>query len=132
MARKTAILLFAFLFLLGCSKEFRDDFKKLFPLRKAIIKEFNVKGVRVVIQNGNCIGVSFINSKYNSEAETIQDEVRHRTLALISSNYPNNDKINTAWVAFVIHKRYFFLFNYTDSTNNKFYKKSPDGSWINM
>lgn len=132
MVKKTVILLCVFLFVVGCSKEFRDDFKKLFPLRNAVMKEFDVKDVRVVIQNGNCIGVSFVNSKYNSETETDQDKVRQRTLQLISSNYPNNEKISMAWVAFVIHKRYFFIFNYTDSTNNKFYKKSPDGTWITM
>lgn len=131
MVRKTAILLCLFFFVIGCSKEFRDDFKKLFPLRDAVMKEFGVKDVKVVIQNGNCIGVSFINSKYNGESETIQDEVRQRTLQLINSNYPNNRKINMAWIALVIHKRYFFLFNYTDSTNTKFYKKSQDGSWVN-
>jgi len=116
----------------GCSKEFRDDFKKLFPLRSAVMKEFDVKDVRVTIQNGNCIGVSFVNSKYNNESEAIQDGVRQKTLEFISSNYSNNDKINTAWIAFVIHKKYFFVFNYTNSTNNKFYKKSQDGSWVDM
>ena len=131
MIRKTAILVCVFFFVFGCSKEFRDDFKNLFPLRNAIIKEVGVKDVRVVIQNGNCIGVSFINSKYNDESETIQDEVRQRTLKLISSNYPNNRRINMVWIAFVIHKSYFFVFNYTNSINTKFYKKSQDGSWVN-
>lgn len=95
------------------------------------MQEFDVKDVRVVIQNGNCIGVSFVNSKYNGEPETVQDEVRQKTLSLISSNYPHNDKINMAWIAFVIHKRYFFVLNFTDATNNKFYKKSGDGFWVN-
>jgi hypothetical protein len=132
MERNTLILLCLFIFVVGCSKESRKDFTKLFPLRNSVIKEFDVKDVRVVIQNGNCIGISFVNSKYNGESETIQDEVRQRTLELISSAYPNNEKINTAWVAFVKHKRYFFVFNFTDSTNNKFYKKSPDGAWVNI
>lgn len=131
MTRKSALLLCVFIFVFGCSKEFRNDFKKLFPLRNAVMKEFDVKDVRVVIQNGNCIGVSFINSKYNSESEAIQDEVRQRTLELISSNYPNNEKIDKAWIAFVIHKKYFLFFNFTDSRNNKFYEKSQDGAWVN-
>jgi hypothetical protein len=117
---------------LGCSKEFTDNFKQLFPLRSAVMEEFDVKEVRVTIQNGNCIGVSFVNSKYNDEPEAIQNSVRQRTLELISANYPNNDKIKMAWIAFVIHKKYFFVFNYTNSTNNKFYEKSQDGSWKEM
>jgi len=132
MAKKIAILLCAIILVTGCTKEFRQDFKSLFPLRDAIIKEFGVKNVGVTIQNGNCIGVSFVNSIYNAQPESVQDEVRQRTLDLISSNYPENEKINRAWVAFVIHKRHFFLFNYTDSRNAKFYEKSPDGSWARL
>jgi hypothetical protein len=130
MVRKVAIFICAFIFLVSCSKEFREDFKNLFPLREALIKEFEVKDVRAVIQNGNCIGVSFINSKYNTEPEKIQEKVRQRTLELISSSYPDNDRINMAWVSFVKHKNYFFVFNYTDSTNTRFYNKSQDGSWV--
>ena len=132
MVRKAVILIFGILIVISCTKGFRDDFKKLFPLRNAVIKEFDVKDVRVAIQNGNCIGVSFVNSKYNGESKDRQDEVRQRTLQLINSNYPDNKKINMAWVAFVIHKKYFFIINYTDTKNNKFYKKTPDGTWIAM
>jgi len=129
MLRKSAILLCVLLFTIGCSKEFKDNFKKLSPLRDSVMKEFDVKDVRVVIQNGDCIGVSFINSKYNKASKDEQDEVRRRTLQLINSNYPDNTKINSAWVAFVIHENYFFVFNFTDSTNTRFYKKVSDGTW---
>ena len=53
MVRKAVILIFGILIVISCTKGFRDDFKKLFPLRNAVIKEFDVKDVRVAIQNGN-------------------------------------------------------------------------------
>lgn len=132
MSKKIAILLCVFILVVGCTKEFSQDFKNLFPLRDAIIKEFGIINVGVTIQNGNCIGVSFVNSKFNRQPESVQDDIRQRTLDLISSNYPDDDKINRAFVAFVIHRRHFFLFNYTDSRNTKFYEKSPDGSWTGL
>ena len=131
MIKKAALLLCVWLFVFGCSKEFKEDFKKLFPLRNAVMQEFGVKDVRVIIQNGHCIGVSFINSKYNGEPETTQNEVRQKTLAMISATYQDNDEINMAWISFVVHKRYFFVFNFTDSLNTKFYKKGKDGFWVN-
>ncbi|MBN1142725.1 MAG: hypothetical protein JXB25_13165 [Deltaproteobacteria bacterium] len=123
-------LLFFALGFLSCSKEFTEGFQQLFPLRDAIIKEFNEKDVRVVIQNGHCIGVSFINSQYNQEPASTQDQVREKTLELISSHYSQNDKIEMAWIAFVKHDKQFFIVNIKDATNNKFYKKLADGSWV--
>ena len=130
MVKRTVILLSLFsLLAFGCSKEDLADFKGLFPLRKAIIEQCDVKDVNVTLQNGHCIGVSFINSKYNDESQEAQNEVRKKTLEIISRHYSDKDKIDRAWIAFVIHKRRYLVINYTNSLNTKFYKKAPDGSW---
>ncbi len=126
---KKYILIYLSMILLGCSEGFKGNFSKLSPLREDIISKTDVEDVRVIINNGNCIGVSFINSKYNEEDSLTQEQIRTNTLDIISSHYEPGDGINSAYIAFVSHKKYFFLINYTNSLNTKFYDYMSDTTW---
>lgn len=129
MIKRAMVVLPVLVCLSGCLKEFKDQFKDLFQLRDDIIKEFDVENVKVVIQNDSCIGVSFINTKYNDESEARQEEVRQKTLELIDANYPKDGKITKAWISFMKHKRYIFGFNVTNAMNTQSYERTQDGSW---
>jgi hypothetical protein len=129
MLKKIVILLFTFLLVAACSEEARKEFGKLFELRNSIVKEMQVEDVRIMINNGDTIGVSYINTKYNDESETVQEDIRQKTLQLISSYFPPESDIKRAQVSFVIHKRKFLIVNYTNSLNSVMYERKEDGTW---
>src|SRR4030095_11355196 len=102
----------------GCVQSYQD----LFPLREKIIQEYKESNVSVVIQNGNTVGVSFINTAFNGLEQTKKEAKAKEIAIFVKENYKSIDNIDMIWVSFTIYKTYFFVFNYTNSLDTFFYK----------
>ncbi len=120
-------LLFLLILIGGCSQQFREDFGKLFPLRNEICTQLNHKNVKVIIQNGNCLGVTVINSRFNDSEEKEKDLARKNILKVISTHFADSENITRAWISFQIYKNYY-IFHYSNSLDTKFYRK-VNGAW---
>jgi hypothetical protein len=119
----TGFMLFLIL-LTGCSQESFQSFTGLFPLRDELVRQFDEQNIRVTIQNGNTVGVSFINSSFNNLSQQ-EKELKAREVAVfVKDNYDAIDSIDNIWISFVIHKRYLFLVNYTNSLATFFFDKN--------
>jgi hypothetical protein len=127
--KKIAILLIAFQFTAGCSKESRKEIGKLLDLKNSITKEMQVEDVRITLHNGVMISAAFVNTKYNGASDSIQEDVRQKTLQLISAHFPQESDIKSAQISFIIQEKKFFIINYTDALNSAFFQRNPDGSW---
>ncbi len=127
--RRIITVLIAFIPWSGCMGRVGSEFAEAYHLRNAIVEEFGVEDTKVGIQNFTCVGVSFVNSRFNNEPEATQEEVRKRTLELISSSYPPGSMIDKAWISFVVRERRFLVLSYTNSLNTHFYERSGDGTW---
>ena len=125
----TWLLLF-YILLTGCSQESFQSFKGLFPLRDKLVQQFDERNVRITIQNGNTVGVSFINSSFNNFSRQ-EKELKAQEVALfIKDNYDSIDNIDNIWISFVMHKKYFFLVNYTNNLATFFFDKNALGESV--
>jgi len=107
----------------GCA-----DLYDMRELRKEVIGQLGHKNVKVILQNGNCIGVSIINSSLGESPEKQQDAARQKVVNLIAEQYGKNPGITRAWIAFVKHRNYI-IFRYTNALNTSHYEKQEDGTW---
>jgi len=119
-----------FILLTGCSQESFQSFKGLFPLRDKLIQQFDEQNVRITIQNGNTVGVSFINSSFNNLSQQEKELKAQEVAVFVKDNYDAIENIDNIWISFVIHKRYLFLVNYTNSLATFFFDKNALGESV--
>jgi len=119
-----------FILLTGCSQESFQSFKGLFPLRDKLVQQFDEQNVRVTIQNGNTVGVSFINSSFNNLSQQEKKLKAQQVAVFVKDNYDAIENIENIWISFVIHKRYLFLVNYTNNLATFFFDKNALGKSV--
>jgi hypothetical protein len=123
--RSVLLLLVAALSLSGCAQGLWQAIADLAPLRDQLIQTYHEDDVNIVIQNGNALGISFINSAFNDLPSKDAKEAKAREIAqFVKAHYARIDRIDTVWVSFVIHKNYFMVFNYTNSLDTFFFEKN--------
>jgi len=64
-----------------------------------------------------------INTPFNDLTRAEKEQKAGEIAQFVKDNFDSIDKIDHIWVAFVIHKRYFFLINYTNSLDTFFFEK---------
>jgi hypothetical protein len=119
-----------FILLAGCSQESFQSFKGLFPLRDKLVQQFDERNVRITIQNGNTVGVSFINSSFNNLSQQEKELKAQEVAVFVKDNYDAIENIDNIWISFIIHKKYLFLVNYTNSLATFFFDKNALGESV--
>lgn len=115
------------LLLPACTQEQRKTISDLFPLRDALIKQYQVSDVGVQVQNGRFLSISFVNSAFN-QLPRIEQETKAKEIATFAkAHYASTQKIEAIGVSFVVHKNYVFI-QFTNALNSFFFKTSdlPD------
>lgn len=92
-------------FVNGCVQSFQD----LIPLREKIIEKYQEHNIDLVLQNGNAIGVTFINSSFNDLEQGAKEQKAREIALFVKGNYESMDKIGMIWVAFTVHRNYIVL-----------------------
>lgn len=107
----------------GCSKGTIKTLSDLSTLRNELIKEYKVQDINVTVQNSSVLGISLINSSFNSLAEEERED-KAREIALFARNhYPSIDSINRIWVSFVVARNYI-IFHYSNSLGTYVFEKA--------
>ena len=122
MARKLffAILISCLVvFTTGCIQQLQD----LEPLKEQIVDEYKDENVRLQLHNGNSVGVSFINTPFNDLTQAEQEQKATEIAQFVKYNYDSIDKVDYIFVAFIVHKRYFLLVEYTNALDTFHFEK---------
>ncbi|NEQ45303.1 MAG: hypothetical protein F6K00_17800 [Leptolyngbya sp. SIOISBB] len=80
--------------------------------------------MQVTLHNVNSVVISFINSHFNDLTETEKAAKAEEIAQFVKDNYDSVDKIDDIVVSFVVHKKYFLLFEYTNSLDTFTFKIS--------
>ena len=123
------IMLCIFILGVGCTREDIKAVRDLFPLRSAIISEFKERSVEVKIQNGNTLGITFVNPQFNYWDSKEQERKASEIADFVINKYKSIGRIDTIWISFTIYKKYFFIFHYTNALNTFFFKKNESGDY---
>ena len=112
----------------GCAEPLQDllpqRLQDITPLREEIIDEYQDADVQVTLHNVNSVVISFINSHFNDLTETEKAEKAEEIAQFVKDNYDPVDKVDDIVVSFVVHKKYFLLFEYTNSLDTFTFKIS--------
>ena len=112
----------------GCAEPLQDllpqRLQDITPLREEIIDEYKDADVQVTLHNVNSVVISFINSHFNDLTETEKAAKAEEIAQFVKDNYDSVDKIDDIVVSFVVHKKYFLLFEYTNSLDTFTFKIS--------
>jgi hypothetical protein len=95
----------------GCSGESLTSWSELAALRAALIREYGHQGINVVVQDGNTLGVSFVNSPFNGSGEAERSRKAQEVARFAEANYASAGKIDRIWVAFARSRTYFYVFH---------------------
>jgi hypothetical protein len=112
----------------GC-RQAAKSYAEMIALSNDVKRELKVEDVRVSYQNFMCIGVSIVNSRFNTAPEYEQEKARQIVLELIRKKYGNRKNITSAFVAFVEFHNWY-IFRYTNGLNTRFYNKDQSGNWV--
>lgn len=123
-----AIKISEFLRSSGISKSFTD----LFTLKDKMEKEFGLSDIRVIIQNNTTIGISLINSPFNELKRGAKIEQARKIKTFVAKNYESIKDIDMIWVSFVVHKKYFFIVNFTNSLDTFFFNLNRNNNQWEM
>ena len=109
--------------LVGCTQSFAQDVAALGPLRDELIQTYHEDNVNVVIQNGQSLGISFINTHFNDLPTAAAKQAQAREIAqYVKDHYTRMDHIERIWVSFTVYKEYFLLVRYTNSLDTYFFE----------
>jgi hypothetical protein len=127
--RHIVLTLIAIFLLSGCAAGFFQDVSELFSLREQLAQTYHDDNLNVVIQNGNALGITFINSEFNDLPTQAEKQAKAREIALFAkAHYSRIDHLDTIWVSFTIHKEYFLVFSFTNSLDTFFFQ-TADLAW---
>jgi hypothetical protein len=117
------LMLVVTLMLAGCAQGVWQDVTDLFPLRDELIQTYHEEDVNIVVQNGNTLGISFVNSTFNDLPSAAAKQAKAREIAQFAkTHYARVDHVDAIWVSFVVHKTYFLVFSYTNGLDTFFFK----------
>ena len=93
----------------GCSGEALKTWSELAALRAALIREYGHQDINVVVQNGNVLGVTFVNSPFNGSSEAERSRKAQEVARFAEANYASIGKIDRIWVAFARSRTYLYV-----------------------
>lgn len=93
----------------GCSGDSLKTLSELAALRAALIREYGHRDVNVVVQNGNVLGVTFVNSPLNGSSEAERSKRAREVAGFAEANYASISKIDRVWVGFARGRTYLYV-----------------------
>ena len=90
--------------LAGCSGEDIQAVQDLVPLQEQLAAEYGGSNIKVEIEDGNTLGVTFVNSSSNDLARDRKAEQAREIAWFVCENYASMDRIDKVWVAFKVHQ----------------------------
>lgn len=119
-----ALILLSFLITVtGCSGEAVRSFSEVSALRAALIREYRHRNVKVVIQNTNVLGVTFVNSPLNGSTAAERSRMAREVARFARDNYTSIGKIDRIWVSFVRGRTYFYVFHQGEVVSSFLFEK---------
>jgi hypothetical protein len=100
----TLVTLGFLVLLAGCSGEGIQAVQDLIPLQEQLAAEYGGSNIKVEIEDGNTLGVTFVNSSSNGLARDRKAEQAREIASFVCENYASMGKIAQVWVAFEIHQ----------------------------
>lgn len=116
------------LFSTGCSSAGLFALSDQLPLKEKLLAEYKYPEVNLVLQNGNTLGISFVNSPFNDLSREEKESKAREIATFAKNNYSSVSQIDTIWVAFVVYKKIFFIVDYTNALDTFFFDKRELGS----
>ena len=99
------MVILGFLVLLaGCSREGVQAFQDLLPLQEQLVTEYGASNIKVEIQDGNTLGITFVNSSSTGLTRDQKAEQARETALFVCENYASMGRMDKVWVAFEIHQ----------------------------
>ncbi|MGB9181749.1 MAG: hypothetical protein WCB68_21140 [Pyrinomonadaceae bacterium] len=92
-------------------------------LRQDLINEYHVSNINVMMQNSDTLGISFINTPYNTLGHDEKEREAYGIALFAKNHYAQINKINRIWVAYVAQKNYI-IFQYTEGLSTFVFDKS--------
>jgi hypothetical protein len=90
--------------LAGCSGEGIQAVQDLVPLQEQLAAEYGGSSIKVEIEDGNTLGVTFVNSSSNGLARDRKAEQAREIASFVCENYASMDRVDKVWVAFEVHQ----------------------------
>ena len=106
----------------ACGARLVQDVQDLLPLRERLVATYHTEDVRLVVQNGNALGISFVNTPFNELPAADKAATARAIAQFAAANYASIDHIDHLWVAFVVHRQYVVV-SYTNSLDTYFFEK---------
>ena len=78
--------------------------QNLIPLQEQLATEYGESNIKVEIEDGNALGITFVNSSSNGLAWDQKAEQAREIALFVCENYASMDRIAQVWVAFEIHQ----------------------------
>lgn len=90
--------------LVGCSGEGLHAVGDLVSLQRQLAAEYGASGITfdVPIQDSDTLGVTFVNSSFNSLTGEQQAELAQEIASFVCENYGSMGRVDTVWIAFEI------------------------------
>lgn len=90
--------------LAGCSGEDIQAVQDLVPLQEQLAAEYGGSSITVEIEDGNTLGVTFVNSSSNGLARDRKAEQAREIASFVCETYASMDRVDKVWVAFQVHQ----------------------------
>lgn len=111
------------LFTPGCSRQTNLTLSEMATLRQRLGDQYRATNVGVVVQNGEVLGVSLVNSPFNSLNGDEKARKAYEVAAFAKQHFTGIDRIKRVSVAFVVRRNYLFVFNYSDARDTFIFDK---------
>ena len=100
----TLVTLGFLVLLTGCSGKGIQAVQDLIPLQEQLAAEYGGSNIKVEIEDGNTLGVTFANSSSNGLARDRKAEQAREIAWFVCENYASMDRVDKVWVAFKVHQ----------------------------
>jgi hypothetical protein len=90
--------------LAGCSGAGIQAVQDLVLLQEQLAAEYGESNIRVEIEDGNTLGVTFVSSSSNGFAGDRKAEQAREVASFVCENYASMDTVDEVWVAFEIRQ----------------------------
>jgi len=100
----TPVTLGFLVLLAGCSGAGIQAVQDLVPLQGQLAAEYGESNIRVEIEDGNTLGVTFVSSSSNGLAGDRKAEQAREIASFVCENYASMDRVDKVWVAFEIRQ----------------------------
>ena len=132
------IFLSSFVFIFTGCKEMRSEFGMMFEIRDGLEKKYIHDEININLIDGKFLTVNFINSPFNDLKDKEREEQAHEIALFTLSTIKKDFKVEKIDVAFSIHKKIYFIIDYTNTLNTFYFdvlelkkdlnEKQPDSS----